>query len=188
MAKAEKLSKTEIILTGKPILKGMIILPLPILLTNLIKSFHSVIDMFFLSRMDRTHEEIASSLAAINIYFPTNLLFLSIASWLAVAAITIIRQYEKINRRDIAVTYASKIAFAAFITALTFIICLSVVLTITAMLLAKPLIYLILSRDIPIDYNIAAKFAYRVLFTHHLSQLFELIFHILMGPDILIMH
>ena len=46
IAKAEKLSKTEIILTGKPILKGMIILPLPILLTNLIKSFHSVIDMF----------------------------------------------------------------------------------------------------------------------------------------------
>ena len=79
MTKKEKLSKKEIILNQTPILKGMIILSLPILLTNIIKSFHSVVDMFFLSRMERSHSVIASSLAAINIYFPTNLLFMSIA-------------------------------------------------------------------------------------------------------------
>ncbi|MGI6781936.1 MAG: MATE family efflux transporter [Acholeplasmataceae bacterium] len=133
MKTPKKSSKSEIILYKEPILKGMIMLSLPILITSLIKSFHNMVDMFFLARMNHSNADIASSIAAINIHFPTNLLFMSIGSGLAVAAITIIRQCKRINRNDLAVKYASKIAFAAFIMG----IIISLIMFVLAPVIAK---------------------------------------------------
>lgn len=53
----------------------------------------------------------------------------------------------------------------SYLTALYFIIGLSVVLTGIVMLLSKPLIHLILTKDIPFDYNVAARFTFWLLFT-----------------------
>lgn len=139
-------SKSEIILYDEPILRGMIILSLPILVTGLINTFHNMVDMFFLARMNRSHADIASSISATNIYFPTSLLFMAIGSGFAVAAITLIRQYKKINRDDLAVKYASKIAFASFIIG----IIISLLLFVLAPVVAK----IMNAKDVTYDYAV----------------------------------
>ncbi|HHT82279.1 MAG TPA: MATE family efflux transporter [Acholeplasmataceae bacterium] len=116
MTRKAKTSKTDIILYERPILKGMLILALPIFLSNILKSFHDMVDLIFLARMNATEAQIASSIAAINIHFPTYAFFLAIGTGLGVAAVTIVSQYLGAKRPDLARTYASRITLFTLIT------------------------------------------------------------------------
>ncbi len=116
MTQKQKTSKTDIILYQKPIIKGMLILAFPIFLSNILKSFHDMVDLIFLARMNATDAQIASSIAAINIHFPTYAFFLAIGTGLGVAAVTIISQYLGSKRQDLAATYASRITFLSLIS------------------------------------------------------------------------
>ena len=89
----KKENRTEMILNGRPIIKGIIILSLPIFLNNILKAFHDMVDMFFLARMQTTTEQINSALAAINIQFPVYNFFLAIGSGLAIATVALVSQY-----------------------------------------------------------------------------------------------
>lgn len=115
MKQAEKTSKTDIILYQKPIIKGMLILALPVFLNNILKSIHDMIDLFSLARMSGGEAKIASSIAAINIHFPTYFFFLAFGTGLGVAAVTIVSQYLGSKHIDLAKKYATKIAVWALI-------------------------------------------------------------------------
>ncbi|MGI6787805.1 MAG: MATE family efflux transporter [Acholeplasmataceae bacterium] len=109
MTVKQRPTRTEIILYERPILKGMLLLSLPVFFNNILKSFHDMVDLFFLARMPRSDAIISSSIAAINIHFPTYAFFLAIGSGLGVAAVTIVSQYLGSKRPDLAKNYASKI-------------------------------------------------------------------------------
>jgi Na+-driven multidrug efflux pump len=54
----------------------MLLLSLPILVNNLIKSFNGMVDIYFVSRMDASKEAIESAIAALNLHESyNNLLF-----------------------------------------------------------------------------------------------------------------
>ncbi|MGI6781937.1 MAG: MATE family efflux transporter [Acholeplasmataceae bacterium] len=108
MAQKIKPTKTEIILYERPILKGMLLLAIPVFLNNILKSFHDMVDMFFLARMPGG-VRVESSIAAINIHFPTYNFFIALGAGLGVATVTIISQYLGSKRPDLARKYASRI-------------------------------------------------------------------------------
>lgn len=108
-------NRTDIILYEKPILKGMLILALPIFFNNILKSLHDMVDMIFLARMSGNLDEVNSALAAVNIHFPTYAFFLAIGTGLGVATVTIISQYLGSKRRDLAKKYSGRTTLLALI-------------------------------------------------------------------------
>lgn len=104
-----KKSKTDIILYEKPILKGMVLLALPIFFNNILKVLNDMVDMFFLARMNQPESIIESALAAINIHFPVNFMFLSVGMGLGVAGVAIISQYLGSRKKEYASKYAGQV-------------------------------------------------------------------------------
>ncbi len=115
---AKKENRTEMILNGRPIIKGIIILSLPIFLNNILKAFHDMVDMFFLARMQTTTEQINSALAAINIQFPVYNFFLAIGSGLAIATVALVSQYLGAKDKIKARKYSSQSLFLALVLGL----------------------------------------------------------------------
>ena len=100
----------HLVLHDKSILKGLILLSIPIFLNNVLKSLHDLVDAIFVARMKGyTQLELDSALSAINIYFPVNFLFLSIGIGLSVGAVAIVSQYIGADRFDLAKKYASRL-------------------------------------------------------------------------------
>jgi len=113
------------ILNNPNIIKTMIIMALPLFLSNLLKSFHDIVDSFYLARMDVSPETIASSLAAINIHWPIYNMFNAFGIGLSIAAVGIISQYVGAKQEKEAQIYSAKLITFAFslgiiITALLF--------------------------------------------------------------------
>ena len=102
----------ESILHAPSILKGLVLLSIPIFLNNLLKSLHDIVDGVFVARMDGySPVQIDSALASLNIYFPVNFLFLSLGIGLSVGTVAIISQYIGANALDKAKSYAAKLFF-----------------------------------------------------------------------------
>ncbi|MDA0871983.1 MAG: MATE family efflux transporter [Firmicutes bacterium] len=109
----------HLILHDKNILKGLILLSIPIFLNNVLKSLHDLVDAIFVARMDGYNQlELDSAISAINIYFPVNFLFLSIGIGLSVGAVAIVSQYIGAKRDDLAKKYASQLMLIGFIISL----------------------------------------------------------------------
>lgn len=113
------------ILYNPNMVKTMTIMALPLFLSNLLKSFHDIVDSFFLARMDVVPETIASSLAAINIHWPIYNMFNAFGIGLSIAAVGIISQYVGAKQEREAKVYSGKLITFAFtlgiiVTALLF--------------------------------------------------------------------
>lgn len=117
MQHRQKKTKQEIILYEKPILKGMLVLALPLFLNNIIKSFHDMVDVFFLARMS-DNSLVETSLSIMNVHFPTYFFFMAVGIAFSVATVTIISQYLGARRPDLAQKYASKILSLTIISGL----------------------------------------------------------------------
>lgn len=117
MQHRQKKTKQEIILYEKPILKGMLVLALPLFLNNIIKSFHDMVDVFFLARMS-DNSLVETSLSIMNVHFPTYFFFMAVGIAFSVSAVTIISQYLGARRPDLAQKYASKILSLTIISGL----------------------------------------------------------------------
>lgn len=109
----------HLILHDKKILKGLILLSIPIFLNNVMKSLHDLVDAIFVARMEGFSQlELDSAISAINIYFPVNFLFLSLGIGLSVGAVAIVSQYVGAKRLDLAKKYASQLMFIGFMMSL----------------------------------------------------------------------
>ncbi len=105
----EKQDRKHLILHDSKILKGLIILALPLFFSNMLKSLHDIVDSYFLARMDASEEVIASTLAAINIHWPIYNIFNALGVGLGIAGIGIISQYIGSGKDNLARTYGGKL-------------------------------------------------------------------------------
>lgn len=100
------------VLHDPSILKGLVLLAIPIFLNNLMKSLHDMVDAIFVARMPGYSQvELDSALASLNIYFPVNFLFLSLGIGLSIGTVAIVSQYIGANKEVLARSYASKLFF-----------------------------------------------------------------------------
>ena len=109
MQKQTPAERKHLILKDKNIIKGIVIMALPIFISNLLKSLHDVVDSFFLARMDGSEEMIASTLAAINIHWPIYNIFNALGVGLGIAGVGIISQYLGSGKDKTARDYAAKL-------------------------------------------------------------------------------
>src|SRR5690606_13466735 len=93
----------------------LLLLSLPILINNLIKSFNGMVDIYFVSRMDGSEDTIKSAIAALSLHESFNNVILALGVGLSIAAMAIISQYIGAKREDKARFYAGQFVFLSFI-------------------------------------------------------------------------
>jgi putative MATE family efflux protein len=119
LAKTIKKENIERILHHPSILKGIVIMAIPVFLNNILKSLHDLVDAIFISRMDAPSQSILDAgLAAVNIHWPVFSFFMALGTGLSVATIAMLSQYVGLNRKDLARGYASKLVLLSVVLAL----------------------------------------------------------------------
>ncbi len=125
----EEALKRQLILKDPNIYKGLIILALPIMLNNLLKTLHDVVDMFFVARIPGVSAEAVS---AIQITFPVMFTYLSLGLGISVAGTALISQLLGANKLDDAHRFAGQVFTLAvtlglFLSVLSYLIAPSIV-------------------------------------------------------------
>ena len=119
MARTIKKENIERILHEPSIIKGIVIMAIPVFLNNLLKSLHDLVDAVFIARMPvESPEMMDSALAALNIHWPIFNFFMALGIGLSIASVSIVSQYLGANRKDLAKSYASKLVFLSIILGL----------------------------------------------------------------------
>jgi putative MATE family efflux protein len=108
-------ARKYLILEDKNIIKGIVIMALPLFASNLLKSLHDIVDSYFLARMDGSEDVIASTLAAINIHWPIYNIFSALGIGLGIAGVGIISQYLGSGKERTAKLYAAKLLTFSFV-------------------------------------------------------------------------
>jgi len=116
LARPIKKENLERILHEPSILKGIVIMAIPVFLNNLLKSLHDMVDAIFVARIDFPAEAVKeAALAAMNIHWPIFNFFMALGAGLGVATVAMVSQYVGADRRDLASKYASKLMTLAII-------------------------------------------------------------------------
>ena len=119
MARTIKRANIERILHEPSILKGIVVLAIPVFLNNLLKSLHDLVDAVFIARMPLDSPEMMdSALAALNIHWPIFNFFMALGIGLSIASVSIVSQYLGAGRMDQAKAYASKLIFLSILIGL----------------------------------------------------------------------
>lgn len=98
--------KKELILNHPNIYKGLIVLALPVMLNNFIKTIHDIIDMFFVSKIPEFSTEAISS---ISLTFPVNFTYVSLGIGLSAAGTALMSQFIGANKLKDAKKYAGNL-------------------------------------------------------------------------------
>ena len=118
--KVRKMSKEDnrryLILKDPNIYKGLIILALPLMFNNFIKTIHDLVDMYFVSKIANHSAEAVSS---ISITFPVMFTFLSLGMGLAMAGTALISQLVGSAQIDDAKKYATNLFILSVIIGLS---------------------------------------------------------------------
>lgn len=102
--------KQYLILKDKNIVKGLVILAIPLMLNNFLKTFHDIIDMFFVGRIAG---EGTNAVAAIQLTFPVVFTFLALGMGMSMAGTALISQFLGSNHKEDASKYASQLLVLA---------------------------------------------------------------------------
>lgn len=129
LSKEEK--KQHLILHDKNIFKGLLILSIPLMLNNLIKTFHDVIDMFFVSEIPGYSTEAINS---ISLTFPVFFAYISLGIGLSAAGTALISQHIGSRQMEKAKKFAANLVIIA--------LSLGVLLNVGAFFLAEPVMKL----------------------------------------------
>ncbi len=106
-------NRRYLILKDPNIYKGLILLALPLMINNFIKTIHDLVDMYFVSKIPNFSAEAVSS---ISITFPVIFTFISLGMGLAIAGTALISQFVGSNQIEDARRYATNLLFIAAIT------------------------------------------------------------------------
>ncbi|MFA6801267.1 MAG: MATE family efflux transporter, partial [Acholeplasmataceae bacterium] len=104
MTKDER--KKYLILEHPNIYKGLMILALPVMLNNFIKTIQDIIDMFFVSSIPNYSTE---AISAISLTFPVNFTYISLGIGLSAAGTALISQFIGANNHKSAKKYAGNL-------------------------------------------------------------------------------
>ncbi len=107
--------KRYLILKDSNIYKGLIILAIPLMLNNFLKTFHDIVDMFFVGRIP---ERGTDAVASIQLTFPVVFTFFSLGMGLSIAGTALISQFVGSNQREDAKRYASQLLILALLLGL----------------------------------------------------------------------
>lgn len=129
MSKDER--KQHLILKDPNIYKGLLVLAIPLMLNNLIKTLHDVIDMFFVSEIPGFSTEAINS---ISLTFPVFFTYLSLGIGLSAAGTALISQHVGSKQIDKAKRYASNLFIISII--------LGIILNVVAFFIAEPIMRL----------------------------------------------
>jgi putative MATE family efflux protein len=129
MTKDER--KRHLILYDPNIYKGLFLLSLPLMINNLIKTIHDVIDMFFVSRIPGYSSDAVSS---ISLTFPIVFTFISLGIGLSAAGTALISQQVGSNQKEAAKKYATNLVIISLI--------LGIFLNVFSFVLARPIMIL----------------------------------------------
>lgn len=108
-----------LILKDPNIYKGLLILALPIMLNNFIKTIHDVVDIVFVSRVV---ENSASAVGAISATFPVMFTFISLGIGLSIAGTALISQLIGNRQTEEASRYAGNLVYLSFIIGVVLLI------------------------------------------------------------------
>ncbi len=86
-------SKQRRILYDKNILKGILLLALPIMFNNIVKAFHDVVDMLVVGKMDAPADIVSNQIAAIGFVGPVISIFQALAMGVMIAGAALMSQY-----------------------------------------------------------------------------------------------
>ena len=111
MTKEER--KRHLILHDPNIYKGLIILSIPLMINNFIKTIHDIIDMYFVADIPNYGIE---SVNAISLTFPVVFTFISLGIGLSAAGTALISQLVGSSQIEMARKYASNLVVLAFIS------------------------------------------------------------------------
>jgi len=109
-------NRRYLILKDPNIYKGLIMLALPLMLNNFIKTIHDLVDMYFVSKI-ANHS--ADAVSSISITFPVMFTFMSLGMGLAVAGTSLISQLVGSNQIDDAKKYATNLLILSIIIGLS---------------------------------------------------------------------
>jgi Na+-driven multidrug efflux pump len=85
--------KTTLILNSKKIMKSLLLLSLPIMASNILKSLHDIVDMYFVSNIEGTKEAVEAQVSAITVTGPIIMICQALALGLMVAGSALMSQY-----------------------------------------------------------------------------------------------
>mgnify|MGYP003312950341 CR=1 FL=1 len=104
--------KTTLILKNKKIMKSLLLLSLPIMASNILKSLHDIVDMYVVSNIDGTKEAVEAQVSAITVTGPIIMICQALALGLMVAGSALMSQYIGANN----IVKAIAVTISAFIT------------------------------------------------------------------------
>lgn len=93
-------NKTFLILNDKRIVRSIFLLSLPIIASNILKSLHDIVDMYFVSHINGTKEAVEAQVSAITVTGPIIMICQALAIGLMVAGSAIMSQYIGANKID----------------------------------------------------------------------------------------
>ena len=96
----ENTNKNYMILHSNKIMKSILILALPIMFSNILKSVHDIVDMYFVSNLKIDPVDVEAMVSAITVTNPIIMIFMSLASGLMVAGAALMSQYIGANKVD----------------------------------------------------------------------------------------
>lgn len=99
-------SRRYLILKDPNIYKGLIVLALPLMFNNFIKTIHDLVDMYFVSKIV---DHSADAVSSISITFPVMFTFLSLGMGLAIAGTGLISQLVGSNQIEDARRYSTNL-------------------------------------------------------------------------------
>ncbi len=105
-------SRRYLILKDSNIYKGLLILALPLMLNNLIRTIHDLVDMYFVKDIAGFETEAVNSIA---VTFPVLFTFISLGMGLGIAGTALISQFVGSNQREDARRYATNLFVIAVI-------------------------------------------------------------------------
>jgi putative MATE family efflux protein len=117
--------KRYLILKDPNIIKGLFILSLPLMFNNILRTFHDIVDMYFVGQIEDYGNE---AIAAIQITFPITFIYISLAMGLSIAGTALISQLYGANQLASSTKYATHLVIISLL--------LGVVLNVVAYFLA----------------------------------------------------
>jgi len=105
--------KRYLILKDPNIYKGLVLLAFPLMINNLIKTLHDIVDMFFVTFTDGATA--SQAVASIQLTFPVIFTFISLGIGLSIAGTALISQHLGANNKTKARHYAGQLVLVALI-------------------------------------------------------------------------
>lgn len=93
-------NKEHLILHDKNIVKGILLLALPVMLNNIIKAFHDVVDTFLVSNINDAEEIVSAQISAIGFVSPIMTICQALAIGMMTAGTALMSQYIGAKKED----------------------------------------------------------------------------------------